>query len=188
MKLEDVPCLVDHETRSEVIDYIADKATDDMILCELGTFMGGSMCRLLSKLKELGKSPKVYAIDNWQYENISSASLAQGKINSAEEGYTKFQSYLEGLNLSCNILREDTAQAAKHFEDKSVSYLFMDANHGYGGVCEELKMWLPKMADKCLIAIHDWPSQGIQSAVHDIFGPELKTSSNGATGILKDTL
>lgn len=188
MKLEDVPCLVDHETRSEVIDYIAEKATDDMILCELGTFMGGSMCRLLTKLKELGKSPKVYAIDNWQYENISTASLAQGKINSPQEGYEKFLSYLSALDLKCNIIREDTRTAAQHFEDKSVSYLFCDANHGYQGVYDELKAWLPKMKDKCLIAIHDWPSKGIQNAVHDVFGQEVGTTSNGATGILINSI
>lgn len=193
MNIDDIPCLVDHETRAEIMDYAAEKLQENDTAVELGVYMGGTIFRLATKLKKLNKFVLMYPIDNWKYENISPESLKWSKINNAEEGHAEFNKYFNLLFCTNQIdglfpYREDTIKAANLFDDKTVNYLFMDANHGYGGVVSELKAWLPKMADRCLMAIHDYSTPDIARAVYTVCDGVLRTTSNGHTGIIKDTL
>lgn len=184
----EIPCLVDHESRTEIMDYAAQKLTNDMICVELGVFMGGTLFRLAQQLRNLGKTTKIYGIDTWEYINLSPESFKWANISSAKEGYDKFQQYLLELNLDIHIIKEDSCQAARHFSDKSVNYLWMDANHGYDGLCQEIRVWMPKMADQCIIAVHDYLEGSIPAAIQDTFGKIERTTSNKCSAILKDTL
>lgn len=181
-----IPSLVDVGTK-EIFKYVASKIKNEDILVELGVFVGGSIISLLNSLKEEKKTPTVYAIDNFQFSNISEASLKEGNTR-RDNGYETFVNNLNISGNSCKILISDTVEASKHFIYGTVNFIFHDANHGYGGVLAELQAWKPKLSERCLVMIHDWPSEGIQNAVKEIWGEPIKVVDNGATAILKDTL
>lgn len=186
----DIPGLVDHITREEMVDYGAQNLQDQDIAIELGCFLGSTITRLAQQIKDRGISVRVFAIDNWEFENISDESFAWSKIDRQDDYYDKFQANLSDLDLVSDIatIRSDTTLAAKQFEDGSVNYLFMDAAHGYQGVRDELKDWLPKMHERCLMFIHDFSTACIANAVKDEFGEVLDTTSNKHTGIIKNSL
>lgn len=182
---DEIPCLVDIETRQEIIDYGAERLQEGDVAVELGCFLGGTLCRFVSQVKDV----EVFAIDNWAFENISDESFNWANLDRQANYYEAFMKNLSDLELTdINVIVSDTAKAADQFEDGTVNYLFMDAAHGYGGVREEIKAWLPKMNGRCLMAIHDFSTACIANAVQDEFGQVQGTTSNGHTGILINTL
>lgn len=191
MHYNDIPCLVDYETREDCIDLGAKKAEDGMIFVELGTYLGGTICRLAKQIQERNIKCQITAIDNWCCDNISRESLQWSNLNAHSEVLDKFLDNLKKVGVFdfINIMVSDTIGAANEFKDKSVNYLFMDASHGYGGVKAELEVWLPKMADRCLMFIHDWPADCIKQAVYDVCGRDnLEIVRGGSTAIIKNTL
>lgn len=181
-----IPSLVDIGTK-DLFKYVASKIQNDDILCELGVFVGGSIISLLHELRYCKKDCKTYAIDNFKYDNISYASLKEGNVN-LDNGLVTFKNNLNQSGVSCEILVSDSISASSNFPDKSINFIFHDANHGYQGVVDELLAWKPKMNDRCFIMIHDWPTNDIQRAVREIYGEPIKVVDNGATAVLKDTL
>lgn len=190
MNVDDISCLVDWETRLDCIDYGANKIEENMVAVELGSYLGGSICRFADKIKKRNINCNIYAIDNWLCDNISIESVKWSNLNSHSEILDKFNQNLKDCELDSliKIIQKDTAEAASLFADKSINYIFFDANHGYGGVRAELLAWLPKLADKCFAFIHDWPCGGIQQAVFDTFGKNVKIVRGGSSAIIKDTL
>ena len=54
-----------------------------------------------------------------------------------------------------NVVRGLTFETAKTFEDNSVDFLFIDADHSYEGCKQDFDFWFPKIMRGGLILIHD---------------------------------
>jgi len=64
-----------------------------------------------------------------------------------------------------------TLEAAELVEDKSIDMVFIDANHTYEAVRDDIAAWLPKV--KKIISGHDFQWPGVQEAVTEMFGEPL---------------
>jgi hypothetical protein len=64
-----------------------------------------------------------------------------------------------------------SVEAAKLYKDKSLDVVFIDANHSYESVRDDIEAWLPKVKMGGIIAGHDytlnWP--GVLQAVNEKF-------------------
>ena len=66
-------------------------------------------------------------------------------------------------------------EAAKKFESKSLDLVFIDANHTYEAVKEDIALWLPKVRLGGVICGHDYhrtgniPHNGVKRAVDEVF-------------------
>ena len=49
-----------------------------------------------------------------------------------------------------------TTEAAKHIEDDSVDYIYVDARHDYCGVTQDLQAYWPKLKGGGILAGHDF--------------------------------
>lgn len=49
----------------------------------------------------------------------------------------------------------DTAAGAQLFADKSVDFIFIDADHSYEGTRDNWRAWFPKMSRGCTMLLHD---------------------------------
>lgn len=58
------------------------------------------------------------------------------------------------------ILRCDTTEASKNFLDKTLDFVYVDADHSYEGCKKDLIAWIPKIRIGGYITGHDlnWPS------------------------------
>ena len=80
-----------------------------------------------------------------------------------------------------HIITDLSIEAAKGFEDKSVDFVYIDANHAYKYVREDILAWLPKVKKGGIIGGHDWDWTGpnkedvfaVKRAVEDIFGKAM---------------
>jgi SAM-dependent methyltransferase len=75
------------------------------------------------------------------------------------------------------FIRELTHAAAKLIPDDSQDLIYVDADHTYPSVREDIADWLPKLRSGGIMAGHDYhPGQprrnGVAQAVHEAFGVE----------------
>src|SRR5689334_10735940 len=164
----------------EIYKYMTDHASDGDIFVEVGTFVGKSTIFLANCIKDSGKKIDFYAVDPLQPEYH-----AFGRDAIADQLMKKWGSNLHEVLLT-NLAEAEVAEyvkyvklpsveAAKQFEDGSLSFVFIDAEHLYEQVCQDIKAWWPKIKKGGAIGGHDyhpiWPPgawPGVLKAVNEL--------------------
>lgn len=77
------------------------------------------------------------------------------------------------------VIKAFSVEAANQVENGSLDFVYIDADHSYKGVMEDLKAWFPKVRKGGAIGGHDYVEGhivagvfGVRSAVKDFFGRE----------------
>jgi len=74
------------------------------------------------------------------------------------------------------VMRGERMEFLSLFADASLDWIFIDCDHTYGGVMEDLQAWVPKVRPGGLISGHDWehpcPRWGVKRAVEDYIATE----------------
>lgn len=75
----------------------------------------------------------------------------------------------------CELLRMTSLQAARAFEDESLDFVYLDADHTYSGVLADLEAWYPKLVKGGLFCGDDygaWPITAVEfkPGVQHLFG------------------
>lgn len=103
-------------------------------------------------------SPKhLYLIDNWEVE----------KDDQQKENYKHVTKQFSGMP-NITIIRKHST--AVQFEDNSLDWVYLDADHTYPFVIEDIKFYLPKVKEGGIIAGHDyciWGRYGVIQAVNE---------------------
>lgn len=68
------------------------------------------------------------------------------------------------------VLRMDTADAAAEFEDRMFDFVFVDAEHTYDGVRDDIRAWWPKVKPGGALCGHDYRNKfpGVKAAVDEL--------------------
>jgi hypothetical protein len=157
-----------------------DKATGGETFVELGSLWGRSTASMAQMIRDSGKNIKFYAVDFWDLRGItdgvwSAEDLAWARDLGVEEGpdmcYQSMWTVLSRMGLTSYVtpIKLSSREAYKLFEDESLDFLFIDADHSYEGVMEDIKFWHPKVKRGCTIAGHDYDWTGVKAAVTDFF-------------------
>lgn len=74
------------------------------------------------------------------------------------------------LNLM-NPIVGDSSETAQGYDDKSLDFVFIDADHAYENVKRDINAWLPKIKSGGILAGHDYISthSGVKRAVDELF-------------------
>lgn len=64
-------------------------------------------------------------------------------------------------------IMKDSITASFEFLNKSVDFVFIDADHCYEAMREDLKAWYPKVRDGGLLSGHDYNLGGVRMAVDE---------------------
>lgn len=111
---------------------------------EIGTFKGDFAHYFLRETKET----HLFCVDPYQKfdegvyrDNINSHSQAQ-----YDQLYEATKHRLEGVAPDrFDMIRAPSTEAAKRFPNNSVKFVYLDGNHDYKHVLEDLETWYPKM-------------------------------------------
>jgi len=143
---------------------------------EVGVWKGHSICFLGNLLKD--KEVSIYAVDLWdktyRYENTD-------KKNIVPFLYDIYLKNLELNNLTNKItnIKKISWEAANDFEDSSIDFVFIDADHEYDSVVKDINAWLPKIRKGGMISGHDYFNPcGVKQAVDEIFGDKVNFYNN----------
>lgn len=136
---------------------------------EVGVF-AGELSRLLLERPDL----MLNMVDSW-VEHSKDSEYAKtdfhGGLNTdQQEAYYKMAcNAVEFAGDRAVIHRMDSAEAAKKFENGSLDFIFLDADHTPEGIEKDLLAWLPKLKPEGVFSGHDYdhpnPKWGVKNAV-----------------------
>lgn len=117
-------------------------------------------------LKMPVKFPFVYLVDRWRCVPTLKGDSANSQIWH-EQNYDKVVARVMKYGPRVVIIREDSVSAAERIEDRSLSLVYVDADHSYQGVVDDIRAWFPKLKKKGWMAFHDFenPAYGVKRAV-----------------------
>lgn len=135
---------------------------------ELGVSTGRFTCFLCAHNPQLHMT----AVDLWapQPEKPGLQGYLTFKDWNHEQSYRNFSKLTsEHFPGRVDIKRMDTVEAASHVEDKSLDFVFVDADHSYEACKKDIQAWLPKVKPGGIMTGHDldWPT--VRQAVEEIF-------------------
>ena len=153
------------------IRAIYDQVARDLphgIFVELGCLCGASTIYLAQQAPDA----IIYAIDLWKDCD------ARGN---PESFFDDFWVNVQKAGCVTNIrpIMADSAKAAQLFADKSVNFVFIDADHDYEPVTRDILAWLPKIKDGGCMGGHDYDYH-VQKAVHRIFDNKAERVINNS--------
>jgi hypothetical protein len=103
--------------------------------------------------EEFGKAGlELYCIDPWrsyddyEYDENSPVSLR----NQFEEAKQRLAPY------NCHLIEKFSMDALKDFEDESLDFVYIDGNHGFKYVTEDIFEWSKKVKKGGIISGHDY--------------------------------
>ncbi len=118
---------------------------------EVGTFKGDFAKTILSSW-----GGTLYMIDPWrglgsEYEDISNM-VNQEHANA----YHDTMNSIKGFEHRAFMLRGLSSELIDLFQDESLDFVYIDANHAYDFVVEDINLWFPKVKKGGLVMGHDY--------------------------------
>jgi len=151
------------------------KYPDGSLFVEVGTFMGKSACYIAQEIKRKNKKIEFHVIDNFK-DNENKQKLA---------GRDLFEIWCENMKKaevfdSINVFKLNSLDAVENYKDKSIDFLYLDADHSYEAVKSDIQKWLPKIKIGGTFAGDDFCKKDVEKAVTEILG---KVRVHGVTWI-----
>jgi predicted O-methyltransferase YrrM len=133
---------------------------------EVGTWKGMSAAYMAVEIINSNKDIKFDCIDIWDYLDTQS-DIPEGSF---ENLYEIFLNNISPVKHIINPIRELSWDGAKHYGDKSLDFVFIDAAHDYESVKKDINAWFSKVKDGGTIAGHDYAwCEDVRKAVHEFF-------------------
>lgn len=175
-----------------IYDEAVATAPPGSILIEIGSMWGKSACYLAEAAKLADKQLKVYCIDPWGARPENNPGMfdpehgAKGHIEPqvhAEHHNSLFETFayfVERTRLSpdpLRVMRMESLEAAEFFKGipngaDNIHFCFLDDDHSYDYVIQELRVWTPLIRTGGIIAGHDFTEEfsGVIKATGEYFG------------------
>lgn len=124
---------------------------DKVVIAEVGSWKGMSTSVIAKSIKDFNGT--LFAIDHW----ADSEGVPQHKQAETLDVFSVFQHNMKALDVWDIIhpLVMTSKTAASIFKDNSLDMVFIDADHRYSFIKQDIKMWLPKIKHHGIIAGHD---------------------------------
>jgi len=150
---------------------------DNGIFVEIGTYKGASIMFLAEKIKDLNKNIKLYGIDTFEgsIEHQEDPEVKAGKL------YEVYLKNIDPLKDYIITIKGNSKEVYKQFEDESIDFLFIDADHAYESVKKDLELWFPKIKIGGIISGHDylWIDGRVKRSVDEFFAPRIVNKGVG---------
>jgi len=132
-------------TQTELIEYFAQLGFKTG--AEIGVAKGRFSEVMCQKIPGL----KLYCIDTW---GVYPGNRRGGNTARHEANYAIAKDRL--AKYDCQIIRKMSMEAVKEFEDGSLDFVFIDANHDYKYVLEDITEWSKKVRIGGIVSGHDY--------------------------------
>ncbi len=148
----------------EKVINIGSRPAIDTIKKELGTGLIGAEIGVnkghnASYICHIIQPKLLYLIDTWN--NFFDA--ASGEII-GEAQYLMTKELLKPFSC-CKIIRDTSFNAVNTFENKSLDFIYIDADHTYNAVLSDCTLWYPKVKKGGIVSGHDFTTTSVNEAV-----------------------
>lgn len=157
---------------SRYIDLYRDMvvhAEDGALFVELGSFLGQSTAAMGTFIKSSGKRIAFHAVDIFELTDFSDEPHFKVIEDHGGDFLAAFKTNMEKAQVAdaINIVKATSLEAAATYEDRSISFLMIDASHKYEDVVDDINAWFPKLKFGGIMSGDDldWPE--VKQAVED---------------------
>jgi Methyltransferase domain len=113
---------------------------------EVGVYKG----EFSKKLCEAGLT--LFAIDPWKIYKDYNNPRGQSRLDAQYEHTKRLLSPYP----KCTIIRKTSMEAVEDFEDESLDFVYIDANHEFRYIAEDISEWTKKVKKGGVVAGHDY--------------------------------
>jgi hypothetical protein len=129
---------------------------------EIGSWKGKSSSYMAVEIANSGKSIQFDCIDPWP------DCKSEGEyFEKFENLYETFLSNIEPVKDYLNPIRATSMEVVNQYEDESLDFVFIDGNHEYEYVVNDIKHWFPKIKYGGVLSGHDYGYPPVSKAVSD---------------------
>lgn len=153
-----------HLSAYAIIPYIKRMKGDKIIGIEMGVLKAENVNVLLSECPNI---TKLFGVDNYKphtdYETVRTETDMEQYERLAKENTKVFGDRYE-------LIREDSKDAVKKFQNESADFILIDGDHTKGGVKAHLTEFYPLLKKDGLIFVHDFQmglAQGLTDGVKE---------------------
>ena len=98
----------------------------------------------------------LHSVDPWRefgsdYHDIANTAQAEH-----DRKYEETRRRLAKYGKRSHIMRMTSEEASKHFQNHALDFVFIDANHSYEAVRDDIRFWWPKLKSGGIFAGHDY--------------------------------
>ena len=119
---------------------------------KVGVEVGVERGRYLYRLCRFNPQVKIYGVDSWKvyndYPDQSEQKVFDMFYKEAKEQLARFP--------NCELIRASSMEAVKQFEDESLDFVYIDANHEDPYVTEDIVEWSKKVRTGGIVSGHDY--------------------------------
>ena len=83
-----------------------------------------------------------------------------------------------GILGNLQIINADSVAASRIVPDRSLDFIFIDAEHDYQSVKQDIAAWEPKLKPGGWMAGHDYDLQGVRRAVNERFTTQRRLDTS----------
>lgn len=132
----------------------------DLIGAEIGVAGGDNAWNILNVLN----IKKLHLVDHYR-EYLDQES--GGFVNQENQDNMRrmAQERLEAYSKKCVWHITSSVEAAEEVEDKSLDFVYIDADHGFASVLTDIRCWYSKVKKGGLVAGHDMSNKEVMRAV-----------------------
>lgn len=145
---------------------LANSKFPEGLFVEIGAASGAFTKQILATCQKV----KVVAIDLWAHQDNGYEDPCNLSQETQEERYRQIQEDFKN-EPRVTLVREWSHIAATHYVDAihstgAIDLIYLDANHSYEAVKQDLEAWLPKLKSGGIFAGHDYADE-VKRAVDD---------------------
>lgn len=121
---------------------------------EVGTLEG----RFAATLLKTWRGRRLHCVDPWKATPNDRAYLDVNNVSQMEHdrNYRAATRLLASYGDRCRIHRLPSAEAVKHFSERSLDFVYLDGRHYRAGVEEDLTLWAPLVRSGGVLCGHDY--------------------------------
>lgn len=128
---------------------------------ELGAEIGVEQGEYSETLLRENPKLRLYGIDAWEaYEGYRDHTRQEKLDRFAEATRVRMQGY------EFKPIRKFSMDAVKEFVDNSLDFVYIDANHDFAHVTEDIFHWSKKVRPGGIVSGHDYYKENVPSHVH----------------------
>lgn len=143
---------------------VVSKMSDGSKFVEVGCFTGKSFFYFVVEAINNNKKFEVSVVDSFSFNDYPP--------NEDKNILDVFKENAEKVDYPINIIVGNSSQSAEYFEDGSVDFCFLDADHVRANFEKDVRSWLPKIKKGGVLAGHDYCDEhpDVAIVVNEIFG------------------